>query len=322
MIVLYKGSEFYLPDNMKFYTPDSKEFQKIMLETLRWDRLIISAHQPHFFPWAKYMAKIYISDLFISLDDYQFERWTRVEKNKIRDKKNIIEIWLKLKNKDKIEPINEKLVIWHNLDILPRYYNIKYSVLLEKLIKFIDSWQYLSDVNEFILRDWFYIEFVKSSDYEKEWKKTYKLVTLLINILKDMRNITEYNFENIFRKTYWMWVENPNIVEIENEVELLNKKWASFEERVDFMKRRVVFVNSNFWTFEYMVKDDAVKYMPPILVYDFEFLPYKQKEYKYFIPWLSSLDYILQDFWNLYKVLEWFQLYCLSWIRFKWIITI
>lgn len=44
--------------------------------------MIVSAHQPHYFPWVGYINKIYLSDIFVVVDNVQFVR-NLVSKNRL-----------------------------------------------------------------------------------------------------------------------------------------------------------------------------------------------------------------------------------------------
>jgi len=54
--------------------------------------MILSAHQPAYLPWLGYFHKIMISDIFVILDDVQFEKNSFINRNKI--KTNQEPIWL------------------------------------------------------------------------------------------------------------------------------------------------------------------------------------------------------------------------------------
>jgi hypothetical protein len=44
--------------------------------------MIVSAHQPHYLPWIGYLNKIYLSDIFVVVDNVQFVR-NLISKNKV-----------------------------------------------------------------------------------------------------------------------------------------------------------------------------------------------------------------------------------------------
>lgn len=48
--------------------------------------MIISAHQPAYNPWLGYFHKILLSDIFVIMDDVQFEKGSFINRNKIHQK--------------------------------------------------------------------------------------------------------------------------------------------------------------------------------------------------------------------------------------------
>ena len=46
--------------------------------------MLVSIHQPHYLPWLRYLDKIARSDLFILLDDVQYEKNGFQNRNKIK----------------------------------------------------------------------------------------------------------------------------------------------------------------------------------------------------------------------------------------------
>ncbi|MCL6499746.1 MAG: WbqC family protein [Firmicutes bacterium] len=46
--------------------------------------MIVAAHQPHYLPWLRYMAKVALADVFVLLDDVQYTRRGWQNRNRIK----------------------------------------------------------------------------------------------------------------------------------------------------------------------------------------------------------------------------------------------
>ncbi|MBU1659456.1 WbqC family protein [bacterium] len=62
--------------------------------------MIVSAHQSAYNPWLGYMHKILVSDVFVVMDDVQFEKNSFINRNKILQNKNEIMLSIPIHTKD------------------------------------------------------------------------------------------------------------------------------------------------------------------------------------------------------------------------------
>ena len=46
--------------------------------------MIVAAHQPHFLPWLGYLAKVAACDLFVVMDDLQYEAQNFQNRNRVK----------------------------------------------------------------------------------------------------------------------------------------------------------------------------------------------------------------------------------------------
>lgn len=62
--------------------------------------MIISAHQPAYNPWLGYIHKILSSDIFVVMDDVQFEKNSFINRNKILQNNNEVMLTIPVKTKN------------------------------------------------------------------------------------------------------------------------------------------------------------------------------------------------------------------------------
>ena len=62
--------------------------------------MIISAHQPAYNPWLGFIHKILISDVFVVMDDVQFEKNSFINRNKILQNNNEVMLTIPVKTKE------------------------------------------------------------------------------------------------------------------------------------------------------------------------------------------------------------------------------
>lgn len=80
--------------------------------------MIISAHQPAYNPWLGYVHKLLLSDVFVIMDDVQFEKNSFINRNKILQKNTEIMLTIPVKTKDyKSKSIRQIEVLQNNWQI-------------------------------------------------------------------------------------------------------------------------------------------------------------------------------------------------------------
>ena len=123
--------------------------------------MILSAHQPAYLPWLGYFHKIAVSDVFVIVDDVQFEKDSFINRNYIKTPKGPICLTVPVSTKGHLEGSimdteisNEKP--WarkHWKSILHSYakapYFKKYCDFFENL--YMKEWKMLVDLLDFML---------------------------------------------------------------------------------------------------------------------------------------------------------------------------
>ena len=104
--------------------------------------MIVSAHQPAYNPWLGYLHKILVSDIFVIMDDVQFEKNSFINRNKILQHGNVVMLTIPVKTKgykDKairdLEIANHKWKIKHLKTIEQSYRKSKNFDIVFSLLK-------------------------------------------------------------------------------------------------------------------------------------------------------------------------------------------
>jgi hypothetical protein len=91
--------------------------------------MIISAHQPAYNPWLGYIHKILLSDIFVIMDDVQFEKNSFINRNKILQNNNEIMLTIPVKTK------NYKTKRIKDIEVLENNWRIKHLRSIEQSYK-------------------------------------------------------------------------------------------------------------------------------------------------------------------------------------------
>jgi len=206
--------------------------------------MIVSIHQPAYFPWLGYFDKIIQSDIFVYLDTVQFQKNSFQNRNKIRTSQSWI--WLTVpvitKNVLFTTPLNKIKIDnkqkWrkkHYQSICMNYSKSthfkKYRPLIENY--FTKEWEYLSDLCFKMLIDFLNIlnistTIIKSSDMKE---KNVSKNDLILEICKDLKATTyfsgkcgqDYIDEDSFNK------HNIDVVFQDYEHPVYNQLYSGFE---------------------------------------------------------------------------------------------
>ncbi len=141
----------------------------------------ISIHQPQYLPWIHYFKKILISDIFIFLDNVQYQKNSLINRNQLYNNRNF---WLTIPIKS---PSNKKICEvkidnsknWKkkHLDTIKNIYSkkINFQFFLEYLLPiYSKNYEYLADFN---------IELIQSilKNYFKKNIKIYRQKNIITN---------------------------------------------------------------------------------------------------------------------------------------------
>lgn len=148
---------------------------------------IITAHQPAYLPWLGLIHKIAISDVYVFLDNVQFQKNSFINRNKIKTTSGPIWLTVPVKTKDHLNKTMEKLEInntenWRKKHWMSIMYNYKKAPYFDEIRPFLEEiyekeWIYLKDITETMLK-WLLeklkirMEFVKGSELNLVKKKS------------------------------------------------------------------------------------------------------------------------------------------------------
>jgi hypothetical protein len=157
--------------------------------------MIVSIHQPQYFPWLPYLLKLSASDLFIVLDSVDFEKNGLQNRNQIKTSqgKDWLTVPVKQKLGQKIREVEiNRQVDWRKKHwrTLQQNYNKApffhiYAGEIEEL--YAKDWQYLVDLNMHLLRlllKWMGLErkILQSSSMAAKGHKT----ELILNLCREV----------------------------------------------------------------------------------------------------------------------------------------
>jgi hypothetical protein len=148
--------------------------------------MIVSIHQPNFFPYYGYFDKINVSDIFVFLDNVTYSKESFTNRNRIKTPKGEAWLTVPLNKKGILEKEIKNVTISNTIDwrtahmnlIHENYVHSKYYRQYENIINSIykKEWHNLSDLNIFItetLAQLFNIggTFIRASELDVHGKK-------------------------------------------------------------------------------------------------------------------------------------------------------
>ena len=148
-------------------------------------KIVVSAHQPAYNPWLGYLHKILLSDIFVVMDDVQFEKNSFINRNKILQNSKVIMLTIPIKTKGykektikDMQVLDKKWKIKHLKSIEQAYSKSKYFDIVFSKLKEIYEMEsdYLIDYTNkflFFLKDYLKIDtkIVFASDLDIKSKK-------------------------------------------------------------------------------------------------------------------------------------------------------
>lgn len=121
--------------------------------------MIVSAHQPHYLPWLRYFGKIAKSDIFILLDDIQYNKGGYQNRNFIKGPGGKMRLTVPVKHRYQESLLNVRISpdpLWRLKHLRSLEEGYRCAFFFHSYISFFEelyaaSWEYLTPLNEHIL---------------------------------------------------------------------------------------------------------------------------------------------------------------------------
>lgn len=121
--------------------------------------MIVSAHQPHYLPWLRYFGKIAKSDIFILLDDIQYNKGGYQNRNFIKGSGGKVRLTVPVKHRYQESLLNVQISpdpLWRLKHLRSLEEGYRTAFFFHSYISFFEelyaaSWEYLTPLNEHIL---------------------------------------------------------------------------------------------------------------------------------------------------------------------------
>ena len=165
---------------------------------------ILTAHQPSYMPWLGFFHKIALSDIYVSLDDVQFEKNSFINRNKIKSNGNSLWITVPILTKGHMEKTIKDMEINNSLKWAEKHYkslffNYQHAPYFESYENFFrklykKKWEKIVNLNEYILKFLFKelnfdVDFVKMSNLQVKFNKENLILELC-----ELFNVDEFIF--------------------------------------------------------------------------------------------------------------------------------
>ncbi len=154
---------------------------------------IVTAHQPCYLPWLGFFHKASLADVFVSLDNVQYEKNSFINRNKIKTPQGAI--WLTVPvltkghlNKKLIDMEINNNVNWRKKHLKSLQVSYKKAPYFDSYSDFFNElykrdWKYIVELNEYIIKFLFNelninVDFIKGTDLNLKGKKSELILDL------------------------------------------------------------------------------------------------------------------------------------------------
>jgi len=124
--------------------------------------MIVTIHQPEYLPWIGFFDRIYKSDVFVILDDVQYQKWGFINRNKIKTPQGWQWITIPIKERESRKKINEMIIDnqkdWGKDHWKTLFFNYKKASCFEKCADFFKDvfekkWKFIADLDIYLLEN-------------------------------------------------------------------------------------------------------------------------------------------------------------------------
>jgi hypothetical protein len=197
---------------------------------------ILTAHQPSYLPWLGFFHKLAISDVYVSLDNVQFEKNSYVNRNKVKIPNGVVWLTVPVMTKGHFSKTISDLKIdnstkwrikhWKTLQLYQKAaYFENYRDFFEEIYE--QNWELLVDLNEHVTRFFLKelgidVKFLKSSELNLQERKSELIIEMceklnanmfVFGVLgKDYVNTVDFESRGI--KAYFQEYNHPTYPQI------------------------------------------------------------------------------------------------------------
>lgn len=153
---------------------------------------IVTIHQPEYLPWAGFFDRIYKADIFVALDEVQYQKGGFINRNKIKTSQGWQWITVPVKEREGLKKINEVIIDnksnWQENHWKSLFYNYNKAPYFEKYADFLKNvfkkeWELIAELNIYLIENIMNIlgiekQIKKSSLMHVEGKATERLINI------------------------------------------------------------------------------------------------------------------------------------------------
>ena len=124
--------------------------------------MIVTIHQPEYLPWIGFFDRISKADIFVILDDVQYQKKGFINRNRIKTSQGWQWLTVPVKERESLKKINEKEIDnqtdWRQNHWKSLFYNYKKASYFKQYADFFEdiykqNWNFLTDLDIYLIKN-------------------------------------------------------------------------------------------------------------------------------------------------------------------------